>query len=342
MSKNFSEDLANGRELSVDDIRSACDFLLDDTRDIEERAAFLEALHERGETPAEMAGFVSVLLERSVALPFSGEGCLDVCGTGGDRAGFFNVSTAVMFVTAACGVRVVKHGNRGITSKSGGADVLESLGISVSLAPDRAAAALDAAGCCFLFAPNYHPAFKAVAPVRQLLASRGKTSVFNLLGPLLNPARPAFQLAGVFDPRMLATYGEVFGLLGRRRAWAVHGTGPDGLCLDEISPLGTTRVVGYDEGPLQEFAIDPQALGIPSMDSSAFAGGSAAQNAAMIVDILAGNLRRGARMIVQLNAAAALVVAGAASDLREGWDSAGVAIDDGRARDVLDRLRSCR
>jgi anthranilate phosphoribosyltransferase len=329
---------ASGMPLSPEEIQRACDALLDEAHTVESRAAFLKTLHKRGETPEEIAGFVSVLLDRAAPFPASGEGTLDVCGTGGDRAGFFNVSTAVMFVAAACGARVVKHGNRGITSKSGGADVLEALGVRVDLAPERAAAALDSAGCCFLFAPHYHPAFQAVAPVRRLLAERGSTSIFNMLGPLLNPARPSFQLAGVFDPSLLPAYAEVFRLLGRRKAWAVHGS----PALDEVSPLGETRVVAWQGGGICEFVIHPADLGIGPVDPRELVGGTAAGNAGMIADILAGNLRNGARTIVQLNAAAALVVAGLAPDLPSAWLLAGEAIDAGSARDVLARLRAAR
>jgi len=328
----------SGTPLSTDEIRRACAILLDDEESVESRAAFLHALHSRGETPEEVAGFVKVLLDRATPFPVSGEGVIDVCGTGGDRAGLFNVSTAVMFVAAACGARVVKHGNRGITSKSGGADVLEALGVRVDLSPDRALAALESAGCCFLFAPHYHPSFKAVAPVRALLAGRGSASIFNILGPLLNPARPAFQLAGVFDPSLPAVYARVFELLGRRRAWAVHGT----PALDEVSPLGETTVVAWQDGHASRFVIHPSDLGIGKVNADDLRGGSTASNAGMISDILAGNLRNGARTIVQLNTAAALVVAGIAFDLPSGWKMAGDALDNGAARDVLDRLRAAR
>lgn len=329
---------ASGTPLSTDDIRRACDILLDDRKPVESRAAFLLALHSRGETPEEVAGFVNVLLDRAAPFPASGEGVIDVCGTGGDRAGLFNVSTAVMFVSAACGARVVKHGNRGITSKSGGADVLEALGVRVDLPPERAAAALESAGCCFLFAPHYHPSFKTVAPVRKLLAERGSASIFNILGPLLNPARPAFQLAGVFDPSLTTVYARVFELLGRRRAWAVHGT----PALDEISPLGETTVVAWQDAGTSRFVIHPSELGIGSVNADDLRGGTAASNAGMISDILAGNMRNGARTIVQLNAAASLVVAEVVSDLPSGWKMAGDALDNGGARDVLDRLRAAR
>lgn len=326
--------------LTPEEIRSACEALFDEASPVESRAGFLSQLHKRGETPEEVAGFVGVLLERARPVAFSGEGCLDVCGTGGDRAGLFNVSTAVMLVAAACGVRVVKHGNRGITSKSGGADVLEALGVRIDLSPEGAAAALDSAGCCFLFAPHYHPAFQAIAPVRKFLAERGETSIFNMLGPLLNPARPSFQLAGVFDERMLPVYSKVFALLGRRSAWAVHGTGP--VSLDEISPLGPTKVSAWEEGAAREFLIHPEELGIGPIRMEDLAGGTAAFNAGIISDVLAGNLRNGARTIVQMNAGAALVVSGSAADLAAGMKRAGEAIDNGAARDVLARLRAAR
>lgn len=332
----LTEGVAGGAVLSRDEIRRACDGLLDGGQPVEARAEFLEALHRRGETPAEIEGFVSVLLERATVFPSGGDGAMDVCGTGGDRAGFFNVSTAAMFVAAACGARVVKHGNRGVTSKSGGADVLEALGVRVDLAPERAAAALDSAGCCFLFAPHYHPAFKAVAPVRALLASRGSRSIFNMLGPLLNPARPSFQLAGVFDRSLLPTYANVFGLLGRRRAWAVHGE----PALDEVSPLGPTDVFAWQDNSVREFAIRPEDLGIGPVDAGDLAGGSAAENAAIIDGIFSGRCRDGARVIVELNAAAALVVAGIAPDLLSGLALAGDAIDSGAAATALNRLRS--
>ena len=337
MTANFPG-LVAGTPLAAEEIRRACDLLFDDGVPVESRAEFLSMLHKRGETPEEIAGFVEALLERARPVPFSGEGCMDVCGTGGDKAGLFNVSTAVMLVAAACGVRVVKHGNRGITSKSGGADVLEALGVRIDLPPERATAALDSAGCCFLFAPHYHPAFQAVAPVRKVLAEKGATSIFNMLGPLLNPARPSFQLAGVFDERLLGVYPRVFALLGRRRAWAVHGTGP--VSLDEISPLDITKVSAWEEGAGREFLIRPHELGIGHVRVEDLAGGNAAFNAAMISDVLAGNLRNGARTIVCLNAGAALVVSGVAPDLAAGMKLAGDAIDNGAARDVLARLRA--
>lgn len=332
--------LLPGSSLTLEEIHFSCEALFDPARPLEERADFLSRLHRKGETPEEIAGFVEVLLGRATPVPFSGEGCIDVCGTGGDKAGLFNVSTAVMLVVAACGVRVVKHGNRGITSKSGGADVLEALGVRIDLPPEGAAAALESAGCCFLFAPHYHPTFQAVAPVRKLLGEMGQTSIFNMLGPLLNPARPSLQLAGVFDERLLAIYARVFALLGRTKAWAIQGTGE--IPLDEISPLGDTRVVAWEDGCEREFVIRPQDFGIADIRVEDLEGGDAAFNAGIIANVLAGNLRNGARTIVQMNAGAALAIAGRASDLRDGIRQAGEAIDTKAARDVLDRLRAAR
>ncbi len=328
-----------GDPLTLSEIQTACDLLLDEGQSTQVRADFLETLHKRGESAEEIADFVVVLLERAVKLPFSGKGCIDVCGTGGDRTGFFNISTASMFVVAGAGVRVVKHGNRGITSKSGGADVLEALGVKIDLPPHALATVFESAGCCFLFAPACHPAFRAVAPVRKLLAQRGSASVFNIIGPLLNPACPEFQLAGVFNPNLVKTYAEVFKNLGRTRAWAVHGTGPDGLRIDEVSPLGKTMVMALEKDFLSEFEIHPEDLGITDIAPEALLGGDAAENAKILISILDGSDRGARRRAVQINAAAALVVAGAAANLHEGWTLAAAVLDEGRAKGSLHALQ---
>jgi anthranilate phosphoribosyltransferase len=338
--RNLTTHLNSGGNLSSEAIRLAGDFLLDDKCPLDERADFLQALHKKGETPDEVAEFVEMLLERAVKPPFSGDNYMDVCGTGGDRAGFFNISTTVMFVAAGAGVRIVKHGNRGITSKSGGADVLEALGVRIDLTPDAAATALDKAGCCFLFAPAYHPAFRAVAPVRQALAARGCPSIFNIIGPLLNPARPAFQLAGVFDPKLLATYATVFQKLGRKRAWAIHGTGPDGFRVDEVSPFGITHVHAVNGASSREFTIESTDFNLPQMIPSDLAGGDAKTNAHILRCILDGTLQGATRAVVQLNAAAAICAAGMAPDMKKAWDQARDSIDNGNALRSLENLRS--
>jgi anthranilate phosphoribosyltransferase len=330
----LTKSLRVGADLTEDQVSVACDYLFDEDIALSERGDFLRALHSKGETPAEIAAFVGVLLARGVR-PALGGGLLDVCGTGGDKVGLINISTAVMFVAAACGARVVKHGNRGITSKCGGADVLEALGVPIDLPPE---AALEAAGCCFLFAPLYHPAFKAVAPVRRALAEEGSATIFNLLGPLLNPARPDYQLAGVFDRKLLPIYAETFGLLGRKRAWAVHGTGG----LDEVSTLGPSEVYAIDSEGMRRFSIEPESLGFSPADIENLRGGDAQRNAALLEDLLRGSERGPKRDIVVLNTACALVVAGISGDLVAAVEMSQSALDDGSAYSVLKRLRDVR
>jgi anthranilate phosphoribosyltransferase len=332
MLATLTEKLRLGAELTKEDVRTACESLFNEGVDLTARANFLRALHAKGETPSEVAAFVDVLLARSRP-PVLGAGLLDVCGTGGDRAGVFNVSTAVMFVAAACGARVVKHGNRGVTSKCGGADVLEALGIRIDLPPETA---LEAAGCCFLFAPVFHPAFKIVAPVRKALADEGSATIFNLLGPLLNPARPEFQFAGVFDRRLLPLYAQAFKLLGRNCGWAVHGSGG----LDEASILGPSEIHALQGGQIRRFFIHPEALGIAPARIEDLRGGEAQQNAEYLEAIFRGKELGARRDIVVLNAACALVVAGLSPDLPAAMARAASALDDGSAHDVLQRLRA--
>ncbi len=333
--------LRAGVELDDIDVAAFCSVLLDETQPIDDRAGLLEQLSAKGETPAEIARFVRALLAhaRKIELRAAGGPVMDVCGTGGDKHGLFNISTAVMFIVAACGVRVVKHGNRGVTSKSGGADVLEALGVRIELEPAVAAAVLDDVGCVFLFAPFYHPAFKAVGPVRQKLAERGITTVFNKLGPLLNPANPPFQLAGVFDPAMVEIYGAVFTELGRKRAWAVHGTTPAGG-LDEMSTLGRTDVCAAENGKLTRHALTASKFGIRVPDLAELRGGSAAENALKLEALLRGKLPGAIEDIVLWNAAGALAVAGVSPDVGTGLEQARQAIHAGKAAAQLDGLRA--
>lgn len=334
MLATLTEKLCRGDELTHNDVVTACESLFDESVELTTRANFLRALHAKGETPVEVAAFVDVLLTRS-RQTLLGPGLLDVCGTGGDRAGVFNVSTAVMFVATAGGARVVKHGNRGITSKCGGADVLEALGVRIDLPPEIA---LEAAGCCFLFAPLFHPAFKTIAPVRKVLADEGSATIFNLLGPLLNPARPEFQLAGVFDGRLLPLYAEAFRLLGRQRGWAVHGSGG----LDEVSTLGRSEIHALEDQVIRRFVIRAEDFDIAPATIDDLRGGDAQQNAKFLDAILRGKDVGPRRDMVVLNAACALVVAGRARDLPAAMTIAGNVLDDGSAYDVLRRLREAR
>ena len=327
----LTEKLRAGSDLDSADIATASARLLDAAAPLDERADFLRALHHKGETPAEIAEFVARFLTHSKNPSVRGD-VLDVCGTGGDKAGLFNVSTAVMFLAAACEARVVKHGNRGITSKSGGADVLEALGVRLDLDP---ADSLAAANCAFLFAQNYHPAFKAIAPVRQALGAEGTPTIFNIIGPLLNPALPAFQLAGVFNKDLLPTYAEVFRILGRKRAWVAHGHGG----LDEVSTLGPTKILAVEDGIIRKLTIDPAALGLPPAQLDDLRGGTPAENAVLLEDLLAGKLPGPKSDIVALNTACALVVSGTFNDLPSALEKAQSVLATGRAHQVLTRLR---
>lgn len=305
------------------------------------KADFLVALREKGETAAEIAGLARALLAHGIApdldparLPGP---LMDVCGTGGDRQDFFNVSTATMFVLAAGGVAVAKHGNRGITSRCGGADVLEELGVPIALPPAALRRCLETTGVGFLFAPHYHPAFKHLAPVRKALAARGIPTVFNILGPLLNPARPARQLAGIFAADLLPKFAGAMAALGRERAWAVHGAGAD-----ELTTLGVSRVIEVAAGTTRAFALEPLALGFPPATAADLRGGDRAENARLLVGVLEGAVTGPKRDIVALNAGAAFVVAGVVPDLAAGIERARRLLRDGAARARLQALREFR
>lgn len=335
--------LRSGRPLDTAQIEEAAEDLIGTEISDADKGGFLRALSEKGETPEEIAGFASCFLRHAVPLQLPDAAralSIDVCGTGGDRAGFFNISTAVMFVAAAAGLKVVKHGNRGITSRSGGADALEALGIPIDLPPKAALECLEAAGCVFLFAPAYHPAFKAVAPVRKQLAAEGVRTMFNILGPLLNPASPRFQLVGVFSPELVGTYAEVLRLLGRDAAWVVHGSTATGAPVDEISLSGPTSIGHLRAGVVSTLTIEPGALGfaMPAHDSELL-GGDAVENAQIISGILEGSIGGAKRDVVVLNTGAALTLAGRAADLAEGCRQAETLLASGAAHRVLIALQ---
>ena len=318
------------------------EFLLDEGVNPEKKAHFLEALAVKGEKADEIAAFVESMLDRAIdpqvdLLDLDGP-TIDVCGTGGDKLHLFNVSTTCMFVIAAGGGIVVKHGNRGITSKSGGADVLEALGIRIDLPPERFRNCLEKAGIGFLFAPQYHPAFKAVVPVRKLLAERGIRTIFNLIGPLLNPARPQCQLVGVMDRELTAIFAEILQRLGRESAWAVHGTTGDGRSVDEVSLMGSTRVCmagTYEE--LKDEELDPRDFGLKPAEVSDLQGGDAVENARILTAILDGSDTGPKHDMVLMNAAAGLACAGLVDTVGEGVETARTLIASGEA---LDRLRA--
>lgn len=299
------------------------------------KADFLRALSRKGETPAEIAGFVTEFLKLAVdpgldrsKLPGP---MLDVVGTGGDQLHLFNVSTTAMFILAAGGVCVTKHGNRGITSKAGGADVLEALGIKIDLPKERVVAGIESVGLGFFFAPLYHPAFKAVAGARKLLAAEGQRSIFNMLGPLLNPGRPDYQLIGVFDPALTRPFGEILVKLGRKGSWVVHGSANDGQGMDELSTLGKNQVCQLVGGELKDMTLDPKQLGFADAKLDELVGGDAAENAAILEGVLAGTIKGAKRDIAVLNASAGFVITGISPDLATGKALAEELLDRGAA-----------
>ena len=297
-------------------------------------AALAVALRMKGETADEVAGMAEAMRLRVPPIRTRRSPLLDTCGTGGDNAGTINISTTVALVTASCGVAVAKHGNRAVSSRTGSADVLESLGVRIDLTPESAARSLDVLGITFLFAPNYHTALRhAAGPRREI----GVRTVFNVLGPLTNPAGASRQLLGVYSDTLVPTVAEVLRQLGSERAWVVHGR--DGL--DELTVFANTHVAELNEGDIREFEVDPAKLGLAHTDRSGVAGGDAAANAARTRAILRGE-KGAARDIVVLNAAAALLVAGAASSLEEGVKRAAAAIDSGQAAAKLDELAAFR
>ncbi len=339
--KELTGKLKDKHSLTKEDITAAAKCLLDESAPVKQKVDFLSALSAKGETSEEIAGFASEFLDRAVDPQLNRKKIrkplIDVCGTGGDKLDLFNISTTSVFVLAGAGAAVVKHGNRGITSKSGGADVLEALGIRIDLPPKDFSRCVEKVGAGFLFAQDYHPAFKAVAPVRKALAKKGEQSIFNLLGPLLNPARPTYQLIGVFDPKVGETFAEILKQLGRKRAWAVHGKTDTGEGMDEFSTLGETQVWSTKENESVPSFVTPDVFGFRNGGIEDLRGGDAKENAEILTGILDGSITGPKRDVVTLNAAAGLVICGLADNLREGIEIANLVLDEGRALQILTR-----
>jgi anthranilate phosphoribosyltransferase len=336
------EILTAGGDLSAEQAAGAARALLEPERTEAERAGFLRALSRKGETPVEIEAFARVFLDHAVdpglreaELPGP---MLDIVGTGGDRLDLFNVSTTSMFVLAGGGVCVVKHGNRAITSKSGGADVLEALGVKIDLSPERLAEGVKSAGLGFLFAPLYHPAFKMVGPARKILAEEGVRTIFNLLGPLLNPARPPRQLIGVAEEWLGPIFANQMERLGRESAWIVHGRTDDDRGMDEASIMGPTRIWQWNGRAHSEEIVYPWQFELDGCPLEELQGADAATNAAITRGILDGTIRDGRRRMVAYNAAAGFVAAGLADDIPAGLALARQSIDSGAAEKKLTAL----
>jgi len=321
--------VAQGVQLTEEEAAAAFHILMSGGATDAQTGGFLLALRVRGETVEEITGAARVMRERALAVT-APEGSIDTCGTGGDDSGSFNVSTAAALVVAACGVPVAKHGNRAVSSKSGSADVLEALGVNLDTAPATVERAMREAKIGFLMAPRHHAAMRHVAAARRELGTR---TLFNLVGPLANPAGARLQLLGVFARQWMEPLATVLGRLGAKRAWVVHGS--DGL--DELTVTGPSFVAELREGKVTSFEVEPQSLDLPLYSPDELKGGDAEYNAQAIRDLLAG--AGGAfRDIVRLNAAAALVVAGRVPDLKDGVNLAAQVLDSGAVKETLNKL----
>lgn len=336
--------VASGQFLAPPQIADAVSALASPDAPLEEKADLLLALARRGESPSEIASFARTLRDRSIIPPIPEplrqRGIIDVCGTGGDGQNTFNISTTVALVVSAAGIPVAKHGNRAVTSRSGSADVLEALRIPVNLSPTDAASALQQHHFAFFFAPHFHPAFRHIAPARKLCAERGHRTVFNFLGPLLNPARPSAQLLGVAHPALCEPLAHVLRELGLHRALVVCGRAGDGY-LDEFSTVGETTIAEFHHQ--QGFSVSqcaPEDLGIPRAQIHDLAGGDRDHNAQLIHHLLSGTDRGPKRNALLLNAGAALFVANHVRSITAGIEAAADLIDSGRALAQLQRLQT--
>lgn len=321
--------LATGAALSRAEAEDAFDRMLSGSTTPAQTAAFLMALRVRGETVDEITGAVAAMRAKMLRVETTKD-AIDIVGTGGDNSGSYNVSTLAAIITAACGVPVAKHGNRALSSRSGAVDVLTSLGVKVGLDPDGVARCIDKAGVGFMFAPSHHAAMKHVGPVRVELGTR---TIFNILGPLSNPAGVTRQVVGTFSSHLLAPMAETLGALGSKKVWAVHGK--DGL--DEITTTTETEVIELKNGSLRRFTLSPEDAGLTRSTPEALKGGDADENAKALTAVLNGE-KTAYRDIAVLNAAAALVVADKADRIKDGVAIAAKAVETGAAKDTLARL----
>ncbi len=330
----FTENLARiiaGKDLTEEETASMIESIFSGGVTDAQIGAFMAALATKGETFAELAGAARAMRRRATRIQATAPVVVDTCGTGGDAASTFNISTTCAFVVAACGVTVAKHGNRSVSSRCGSADLLEALGVVIDADPEITEEALDEIGIGFLFAPRYHGAMRHAMRARKEVGLR---SIFNMLGPLTNPAGANCQLLGVFAPRLTEMFAQALHLLGTRHAFVVHGH--EGI--DEISVCAPTRVSELHDGQVRTYDISPEQFFGGRADARDLRGGTAEQNAAITRSILDGSRRGAARDVVLINAAAALVAAGKTADLTEGIRLAAAAVDDGKAAEKLDSL----
>ena len=327
--KTLIAKVATGASLTRAEAANAFDRMMSGEATPSQMGALLMALRVRGETVDEITGAVTIMRAKMLGVK-APPNAIDVVGTGGDASGSFNISTCAAFIVAGAGVPVAKHGNRALSSKSGAADVLGALGVKIELNADQVARCIKEAGIGFMFAPTHHPAMKNVGPTRVELGTR---TIFNLLGPLSNPANVKRQMIGTFSKHWIEPMAQVLNNLGSECVWVVHGS--DGL--DEITTSGSTSVAALENGKVRVFKITPEDAGLPRVKPEALKGGDAAENAKALLDVLKG--KKGPfRDVSILNAAAALVVAGKAKNLKDGAALAAKSIDSSEAEGSLDRL----
>jgi anthranilate phosphoribosyltransferase len=325
--------LLDGRDLTREESRQVMDTIMTGGATQAQIGGFLVALRLKGETADEIAGAAEAMRDHVIAVRPARDDLVDTAGTGGDGGRTFNISTAAALVAAAAGAGVAKHGNRSVSSASGSADVLEELGFELELPADEIARSIDELGFGFMFAPIHHPAMGHAAPVRRELAAR---TVFNVLGPLTNPAGARSQVVGVYDPGLVPVIADVLVQLGSRRAFVVHGAGG----IDELSPAGPNLVYEVVDGAVHRRELDPLDLGVPRCAPEDLRGGSPAENAARIRAVFGGGGDTAARSAIVLNAAGAIAASGHADDLRDGLAIAAEALDSGAAAQRLEQLAS--
>ena len=325
--------VTGGEDLSTHEAEGAFDLFMEGAATPVQMAALLVGLSGKGLAPAEVAGGVRAMRRAMVPVPARDpDSLVDTAGTGGGEITTFNISTAAALVAAGAGVRMAKHGNRSFTSRCGSADVLEELGVTIDLPPDRMGEVLEEVGIVFMFAPLLHPAMRHVGPVRREL---GITTIMNVLGPLTNPAGARRQVVGVADPNLVSLLIMALKELGHVRGMVVHGSG-----MDEISPVATTRVAELRDGKVIEREITPAALGIEPQPLEGLKGGEVSENAQVILDVLSGKRNDAARSATLLNAAAAIYVGDGASSLEQGVVAAAASVDSGAALDKLEALKA--
>lgn len=324
------EQLYRGENISREQAHALFEQVMSGDMDPIVLSSLLTALKMKGETSDEIAGAASALLAAAKPFPRPDYAFCDIVGTGGDGMNTINVSTTSALVAAACGIKVAKHGNRGVSSKSGSSDLLEQLGIRLDLNPGQARRCLDDTNVCFLFAPHYHGGIRHAMPVRQALKTR---TIFNVLGPLINPARPGFMLLGVYSPALVRPIADTLVAMGLERGMVVHGSG-----LDEIAIHGSTHIAEINKGDITEYDITPEALGLERHDISAIEGGEPAENRLITEALLAGEGTLAQQSVIAMNVAPLLVMSGQVENLKQGVERALSVLRSGRAMDVAKQL----